>query len=52
MFRQIAQRHTLRALWGPRASMRSYHDDASFGYRVPKKYKLPDCESPPPVSYI
>jgi len=23
---------------------RRYHDDASFGYRVPSKYKLPDCE--------
>jgi probable 2-oxoglutarate dehydrogenase E1 component DHKTD1 len=23
---------------------RLYHDDASFGYRVPSKYTLPDCE--------
>ena len=50
MFRQIAHRHTLRAPWGQRASGRLYHDDASFGYRVPKKYKLPDCKSPSPMS--
>lgn len=32
----------------PRALCRArrYHDDASFGYRVPSKYELPDCECP------
>lgn len=38
MFRVSRQ----RAL--PRAFVKRYHDDASFGYRVPSKYKLPDCK--------
>ena len=24
--------------------VRRYHDEATFGYRVPVKYTLPDCE--------
>jgi hypothetical protein len=24
--------------------LRTYHDDATFGYRVPVTYQLPDCE--------
>lgn len=24
-------------------ALRRYHDDTTFGHRVPKKYELPDC---------
>lgn len=30
---------------GPVVRLRSYHDDATFGHRVPSKYQLPDCEN-------
>ena len=45
LYRPLAKLQRARRSLTIQTLRRGYHDDASFGFRIPKIYSLPDCAS-------